>query len=130
MADAEEREFQLQMIEAQTFTSSINMYLGLVVTIAYALVGVFWAIIEGGNSILSGSTIITGNLTGGGNEYSGQVVIPMTNVTAFFSNLKFFEYALLAFGTICFAILFIHQLFLAPRRFKKIRKKFICDKKE
>jgi hypothetical protein len=125
MTVAEEREFQLEMVEAETSISNINLYLTLIVAIAYSLLGVLWAITSGANSVLNGSTVVSGNLTGGGTNYSGQVVIPLTKAIAFFSNLKSFEYVLGTVGTICLILIVLHQSYLAPKRFKKIRRKFI-----
>lgn len=125
MATAEERDFQLQIAEAETSISNVNTCIVLVVAIAFTLFGVLWAISASANSVLNSSTIISGNLTGGGNSYSGQVVVPMNSVTAFFSKSTFFEYVLGSIGTVGLGFLLLHHFYLAPRKFRKIRQKFI-----
>jgi hypothetical protein len=126
MSNSDEREFQLQMVEAQTLIANMNANLTLIIAVSYSMFGVLWAISASiMNSVLSGPLTFTGNFTDGIKNYSGQITSTTGFNITFFSYLNIYEVILGTLGTVFLVVLLIFHFYLTPKRFKEIRRKYI-----
>jgi uncharacterized membrane protein len=125
---SDEREFQLQMAEAQIRIGNLNAILTLMIAVAFSLFGVFTAISYSiTNSVLSGPTIFNGSFTDGINNYTGQVTGITSANSAFFSYLNVLAAIFGIVGMISLALLLFIHFYISPLRFKKIRQNFITN---
>jgi hypothetical protein len=128
MTVAEDREFQLQMLTAQSSITNWNSYFTALTAVSLSLFGVLLALTSSiANSILGGPTTMTGNFTNGTTTWTGELS-GVTNVNpAYFSFLTYAEYLFLVIGFFGFFILLYFNLCISPKRIDRIRQRFVAS---
>lgn len=129
MTVTEEREFQLQILKAQSFISNMNSYFTALTAVSLSLFGVLLALTSSiMNSVLGGPTILKGNFSDGVATWTGELS-GATNVnSAYYLSLVYSEYIFLIIGIVGFVMILYFNLSLAPKKIDHIRQRFISSK--